>query len=214
MHEQLQNLYVEQRNVKKLFLLYFKAGELIKALKILNDIAYVNSDDFSVPMVQRVYDYCFADAIIGGKDNDCDIFNIVRRPSSVLAEVVIQRISEWIIAYHMIAQGRKLLMSGEFERLKDELVKNFFELHLFDHALVEDIEQLREAPFRILQTALNMVKHLSSSVESCQTSLALLLTEVLKIDRKANHFILLSWSSLRKAALKVKIDEYSRVATQ
>ena len=81
-------------------------------------------------------------------------------------------------------------------------MKNFLELSLLDCALGEGIEQLREVPFRILQTALNMAKHLSSSTEGYQTSLALLLTGVLEIDRKANHFVLLSWSPLRTAAAK------------
>lgn len=187
---------------------------MIKALKFLDDTAYPISDDFSVQVVQRAYDYCIAGAIIGGKDNDRDIFNIVRQSPSGPAQVVIQRIPEWITAYRIATQGRKLLMSGEFERLEDGLVKTFLGLHILNRALVEDVEQLREAFFRILQTALNLAKHLSSSAESCQTPLALLLTGVLEIDHKANHFILLSWSLLRTAAPKAKTDEYPRLATQ
>ena len=215
MREQLKNLYTEQRNVKKLFLLHFKAGELAEALKALDDVAYPKSDDFLVRVVQRACDYFFAGAIVCAKDNDRDIFDIVRRPPSGPAEVVIQRIPEWITAHRIAARGRKLLMSGEFERMEDGLVKNFLELYLLlDRALVEDIEQLREVPFRILQAALNMAKYLSSSAESSQNPLALLLTGVLEIDRKANHFVLLSWSPLRTAAPKVRTDEYPQVATQ
>lgn len=56
-----------------------------------------------------------------------------------------KELTEWITAHRIAAQGRKLLMSGEFERLEDGLVKNFLELHLLDRALVEDIEQLRDS---------------------------------------------------------------------
>ncbi|KAL8732005.1 MAG: hypothetical protein Q9181_004094 [Wetmoreana brouardii] len=215
MREQLRNLYIEQRNVKKLFLLHFKAGELAEALKTLDSSADTDSDDFLVQVVQRAYDYFFAGAIVCGKDSDRDIFDIVRRPPSGPAEVVIQRIPEWITAHRVAARGRKSLMSEEFERMEDGLVKRFLELHfLLDCALVEDVEQLREVPFQTLQAALNMAKYLSSSAESCQNPIALLLTGVLKIEHKANHFVLLSWSPLRAAAPNVRTDEYPRVATQ
>ncbi|KAL9606788.1 MAG: hypothetical protein Q9179_000078 [Wetmoreana sp. 5 TL-2023] len=215
MREQLRNLYIEQRNVKKLFLLHFKAGELAEALKALDNAAYPDSDDSLVQVVQRAYDYFFAGAIVCGKDSDHDISDIVRRPPSGPAEVVIQRISEWITTHRIAAWGRKSLMSEEFERIEDGLVKNFLELHLLlNRALVEDVEQLREVPFQALQAALNMAKYLSSSAESCQNPLALLLTGVLKIEHKATHFVLLSWSPLRAAASKVRTDEYPRVATQ
>ena len=214
MREQLKNLYIEQRNVKKLFLLHFKAGALAEALKALDDTVCPDSDDFSVQVVQRAYDYFFAGAIVCAKDSDRDIFGIVRRPPSGPAEVAIQRIPEWITAHRIAARGRKLVMSGEFERMEDGLVKSFLELYLLDQALVEDIEQLREVPFQTLQAALNIAKYLSSSAESCQNLLALLFTGVLEIDRKANRFVLLSWSPLRTAAPKIRDNEYPRVATQ
>lgn len=65
-----------------------------------------------------------------------------------------------------------------------------------------------------MQIAFNMTKHLFFSPKNCQNFLALLFTEILKIDRKTNHFVLLFWSPLRTAELKVKIDEYSRFAIQ
>lgn len=214
MREQLKNLYAEQRKAKKLFLLHFKAGELAEAINALENDACPDSDDSLVQVVQRAYDYFFAGAIVCGRGNDRDIFDIVRRPPSDPAGVVIQRIPEWVTAHRIAAQGRELLMSGEFERMEGGLVKNFLELHLLlNQPLVKGIKQLREAPFRILQAALDLAKLLSSA-QSCQNPLALLLAGVLEIDRKANHFVLLSWSPLRTAAPTVRTDEYPRVATQ
>lgn len=215
MREQLINLYTEQRNVKKLFLLRFKAGELTEALKALDGVVCPDSDVDLVPVIQRAYDSFFAGAIVCARDSDREIFNDILRPPSDSAAVAIKRIPEWITAHRIATWGRKLLISREFELMEDGLVKTFLELHLLLHrALVDDIEQLQEIPFQTLQTALKMAKDLSSSAGSCKNPLALLLTGVLEIDRKANHCVLLPWSPLRTAAPKVRATEYPQVATQ
>lgn len=131
MRKQFKNLYVEQRNVKKFFLLHFKTEKLAEAIKILNDVVYPDFNDFSMQIIQRIYDYCFADAIICEKNKYRDIFDIVCQPSLNPAKTVIQKIPEWIAAHHTAAQRRKFLMSKEFERLKDGLMKNFSRTSLF-----------------------------------------------------------------------------------
>lgn len=48
MREQLKNFYVEQRNIKKLFLLRFKAKELTETFKALNYAIYFYFNNFSI----------------------------------------------------------------------------------------------------------------------------------------------------------------------
>ncbi|KAI9674244.1 MAG: hypothetical protein M1829_003791 [Trizodia sp. TS-e1964] len=209
MREQLRKLYVEQRNVKKLFLLHFRAGELTVAIQALSDPDSFDLDDISIQMVQRACDYFFASAIVSANDKFRETSDIIRRLPAI------KRTPEWITAHRIAARGRTLLISREFKDMEDGLVKSFLELHLlFDRVPVGSIEHLRDIPFQTLQTALNIAKNLSSSAENCENSLALLLTGVLEIDRRANHLVLLSWSPLRAAALNAKTNEYPQFAAR
>ena len=210
MREQLIGLYTEQRNVEKLFFLHLKAGELAEALVALCSV-WPNVDNGLVPVAQRAYDYFFAGAIVGAGRNDRGVLSSILPDS---AEMAIKRIPEWITAHRIAGRGREILASREYENMEG-LVKHFLELHLLLYCrLVEDVKQLRDVSFQILQAALGMAKDLSSTIESRQRPLALLLTGVLEIDRRANQFILLSWSPLRAAAPEAAASEYPHLAGQ
>ena len=214
MRDKLIDLYREQRSVRKLFLLHFRAGELGEALASLPDETDMKpfSGDF-IEKVQRTIDYCGAGAALDPKGSPADVRQALLHPPAALLQGPIKRTMDWRAVFSGSPDGKESLLS-KLDSVNDDLVKRFVRTHalVVCGGRINRAKGLDQLPYESLETILFIAKSVDPSTVPSD-SFVLLLTGVLVIDRPAERLVLLPWSPLRNAN-KAHPRELPRLAAQ
>ena len=203
MHDQLADLYTDQRKFKERLLLFIRIGKLDRALKSISDL---NDSEVKVlqDIIRRAQDYHFAGRVVCPSLGDASVPSKLRSSNP-----------DWMKAQHLLKNQQRNSILKQIQSLNDGIAKNFLELHTFlNLSLVERILTLDEIPFEAIEVATGLADSISSRAESIRDPLILLLTGVMPIDHGTKPFILLSWSSLHEVAANINPDEYPKLANQ
>ncbi|ERF74595.1 hypothetical protein EPUS_00725 [Endocarpon pusillum Z07020] len=184
-HDQLADLYAEQRKFKERLLLFFRIGKLGHALKAITDRSPADTNSKSVKEAQqRVQNYYFASQIV------CPRRDEVQIPHQLLSSN-----SDWITAQRLMTSKQRGAIIGNIETIKNGVVKDFLRLHaLLNLGLLDIVPTLDAVPFCGIETVFKMAEGVSSLAEHTHDPIILLLTGVMKVDHGTKPFILLKWS--------------------
>ena len=180
MHDQLEDLYVDQGKFKERFLLLSRTGKLGRALKAVGDLSSSDTRDLQ-GTIGTIQNYYSAGPIVCPRFDDVVVSVHLRSTNS-----------DWIYAQRLITSKRRNRIFDQVKAMKDGEVKNFLQLHaLLNFGLVNHISILNKIPFEAIEAASRKAEIISSQSESINDSLILLLTEIMKVDHEIKPFVLL-----------------------
>ena len=203
MHDQLAELYMRHGQFKKRLLLFFRIGNLDRALSAINNLDAPSARTLS-DVVQKV------------KEHYCAGWIITRQFDNVQIPAQLPSLDpEWVNALQLPNQTKHISVLEHTKNVKDEVVRAFLQLHAFlNLGLLSKTSTLDEFRLDIVEAATTLAVKLSLDLENTCDPVILLLTGVIKGDHNTKPFILLPWSPFHEDAANFVSQDFPKRANE
>ena len=214
MHRELIGLYELQSNWCKLFLLYYKSGNLFKALNTLQRVPDLH--DLSADILDkagRAMDHWSVGAIDDSQRNISSISSGLLQRLRSFGPRRFPRLKEWSSVFKHVAQHKRAPAVNDLDLDDDSLVKSYLHFHqVFSREGIESSPDIPSLPQSALIAMLSIAKELDPSALSSD-SVVLLIAGIVVVDRLSDKIIALPWCKVPNLS-KRRISDYPRIAAE